>query len=123
MRREKEVTMRSVNRRIGVLAAACLVLGAGAARAGTLEVTVPFSFMVQGQSFPAGEYRVTTEGALVAIRGERTSQPSRFFLAMPATGVAPAGDHPALTFRRYENQYRLADIWESGSYGVVPVKR
>jgi hypothetical protein len=115
--------MRSLITRAGVLAAACVLLGAGTARAGTLEVKVPFSFMVQGRMFPAGDYRVTNGGGVVEIRGERTSQPSLFFLATPSTGVAPAGEHPALTFKRYENQYRLADIWESGSYGIAPVTR
>jgi hypothetical protein len=123
MKRDKEVTMRSFITRAGVVAAACVLLGAATARAGTLDVKVPFSFMVQGRTFPAGEYRVTNGGGVVEIRGERTNQPSLFFLAMPSPGVAPAGDHPTLTFKRYENQYRLADIWESGSYGVMPVAR
>jgi hypothetical protein len=38
-------------------------------------------------------------------------------LTTPAAGKDPSGNKPALTFKRYENQHRLADIWESASQG------
>ena len=57
--------MRSLITKAGILAAAFMVLGTGSARASTLEVKVPFPFVVQGQTLPAGEYRVTDVGGVV----------------------------------------------------------
>ena len=48
--------MRSLIKKAGILAAAFMVLATGPARASTLEVKVPFPFVVHGQTFPAGEY-------------------------------------------------------------------
>jgi hypothetical protein len=100
------------------LIAAVLVAGAaGVARADTLDVKVPFPFVVHGQTLPAGDYRVETEGPVVLLRGEHHNKTTIIFTTMPAAGQDPAGDAPALTFRRGETEYRLADIWESASIG------
>ena len=53
------------------------------------------------------------EGGVVQIRGEKGNHASVFTLTVPAAGRDPAGNSPALTFRRYENHYRLTDIWQS----------
>ena len=53
--------MRSVLRRSMVLAVAFLGLAGATANAAvtdTLEVKIPFAFVVNGQNFPAGQYRV-----------------------------------------------------------------
>ena len=115
--------MQSLIRKAGLLAAAGLVLGAGTARAATLEVKVPFPFVVEGQTLPAGRYRVTNEDGFIQIRGERNNHAAMNILTTPANGHDPAGDRPALTFKREDNQYRLTGIWESGADGLAPVKR
>jgi hypothetical protein len=120
MVREREVTMQSLIRKTGPLAAACVLLGAGSARAATLEVNVPFPFVVEGQTLPAGQYRVMDDGGIVQIRGERGTHVALNFMTTPANGHDPAGERPALTFTRHENQYRLSGIWESGDYGLAP---
>ena len=101
----------------GLIAAALVVSAAGAARADTLDVKVPFPFIVHGQTLPAGDYRVETDGPVVLLRGEHGSKTTIIFTTMPADGQDPAGDAPVLIFRRGETQYRLADIWESASKG------
>jgi hypothetical protein len=101
----------------GLIAGAVVVSAAGAARADTLDVKVPFPFIVHGQTLPAGDYRVETEGPVVLLRGEHGNKTSIIFTTMPAAGQDPAGDAPVLTFRKDETQYRLADIWESASKG------
>ena len=100
-----------------MLAAAFVVCVGGSARAATIEVKVPFPFLVHGQTLPAGEYRVENEGKVVLFRGEKGNTASMFVMTTPAGGHDPAGDKPALSFTRHETQYRLADIWESGSQG------
>ncbi len=101
----------------GLIAAALVVSAAGAARADTLDVKVPFPFIVHGQTLPAGDYRVETEGPVVLLRGEHGNKTTIIFTTMPAEGQDPAGDVPVLTFKKDETQYRLADIWETASKG------
>ena len=48
--------MRTKLLKAGLLTASCLALAAGSARAATLDVKVPFPFVVQGQTLPAGQY-------------------------------------------------------------------
>ena len=115
--------MRSIIRN-SALAAGMILLGAvGTARASTttvLEAKVPFSFMVNGQSFPAGKYLVQrddTSGTVMLIRGEKNNHAAAFVATTPDGGQDPAGSHPALTFSRHENQYRLSSIWQSANDG------
>jgi hypothetical protein len=96
------------------------VFTGGTASAAVVVVKVPFPFVVQGRQFPAGEYRLqrdATDSSVVLIRGEKGNTASMFVLTTPASGQDPAGDQPALTFKRYEKQYRLADVWESAGQG------
>jgi hypothetical protein len=109
--------MRSKLMTVGVLAVACLTLAAGSARASTVEVKVPFPFLVRGQTLPAGRYLVTDDGALVQLRGEKGTHAGLFVLTIPAAGQDPAGSSPALTFKHADNQYQLMGIWDSTTEG------
>src|SRR5690349_20460097 len=110
--------MTSVMKTAGLLAAALVIGVAGSARAATMDVKVPFSFVVRGQTLPAGEYHVENDGAVLIIRGENGTRAAMFALSTPASGQDPAGDAPSLTFTRYETTYRLADVWASHSVGL-----
>jgi hypothetical protein len=81
----------------------------------TIVAKIPFAFVVGGTTLPAGEYEVRTVdagGIVLAIEGR--DNPSKVALATSNTeGIDPAGDEPALVFIHYENQYRLAQIWDS----------
>ena len=113
--------MTTMMRRAAIAAAVLLIGAAGAARAESLDVKVPFPFVVHGQTLPAGDYRVETDGPIVLLRGEHGNRTSVIFTMMPARGQDPAGDAPVLTFTKSEAQYRLADIWESASKGGTVV--
>jgi hypothetical protein len=105
-------------RRTALLAAAVLVLVCGTARASTVEVKVPFPFLVHGQMLPAGQYLVTSAGTgVVEITGERGTRVGMFAMTTPASGHDPAGEKPALTFKKDETLYRLSSIWASGTDG------
>ena len=73
---------------------------------------------MHGKTLPAGEYRVENDGAVVLLRGEKGNRASMVVMTTPTVANNPAGDKPALSFTRYETQYRLVDIWESGSQGL-----
>ena len=113
--------MRSVMKRSALLAAAFLVFAGGTARAAdTVDVKVPFPFVVQGQTLPAGQYRVESDSqdpSVVYIRGEHGTNASILVLTRPADGHDPSGDTPSLTFTRHEKEFRLTDIWQSDRQG------
>jgi hypothetical protein len=103
-----------------LLAAAILVFAGGTASAAVVDVKVPFPFVVKGKQFPAGEYslrRDPMDSSVMFIHGEKGISAGMFVLTTPAAGQDPAGDKPAVTFTRYENQYRLSGIWESQGQG------
>jgi len=117
--------MRSIVTTAGLLAAALFTV-AGSAQASTIDVKVPFPFVVHGQTLPAGAYRVERDDAdpsVVLIRSEKDKAATTVVLTSPAIGHDPAGDKPALTFTRVQNQYRLHDIWNSGTQGVEITNR
>lgn len=103
-----------------LLAAGLVMMAGGAARAATVDARVPFPFTVEGRTMPAGRYLVQrddTDPSVLLIQAENGSKAGMFVLVRPATGRDPAGDTPALTFDRYEDQYRLAGVWESATQG------
>ena len=97
--------MKSIIKRSGLLAAAFVVCIGGSAGAATIEVQVPFPFLVHGTTLPAGEYLVENDGAVVLLRGEKGNKAAIFVMTTPAGGHDPAGDKPALSFTRHESQY------------------
>jgi hypothetical protein len=114
--------MRSAIKKSLVFAVVALGLFAGSAQAQEeMIVKVPFAFVVQGQTLPAGKYvvsRGSEDRSAMVLRGEDANSKSiAIVMTMPADGHDPAGDKPALTFSRFENQYRLSTIWESASEG------
>jgi hypothetical protein len=40
-------------------------------------------------------------------------------LTVPTGGHDPIGDQPALLFVRYENEYRLSQVWPSSTEGLA----
>ena len=109
-------------RKSSLFAVAFLVMFAGSARAQEiLTVKVPFPFVVGSEHFPAGHYDILAPGdnqGVVSIRGT-DNRSAAFALTISADGGDPAGDQPALLFKRYENGYRLSQIWESSTEGLV----
>jgi len=111
----RSVTTRTT--RAALLAAGFLVFACGTARAESLDVKIPFAFIVRGQTLPAGEYRMereSTASPAVLIRGEKGIKVNLFVMTMPATGQAPTNEEPVLIFTRDQNRYQLTDIWDSG---------
>ena len=112
--------MLSILKKSSVAAAVLVLLGSGTARAGTIEVKVPFSFVVNGQTLPAGEYFLERQGIdVMFIRGEKTSAPGVFVMTEPASGNDPAGSKPSLTFKPHQKEHELVGIWESHDQGFT----
>jgi hypothetical protein len=102
-----------------VLAAVLLGVCAGSAHAQEMVVArVPFPFAIRGQQFAAGRYLVSTEEGLVTVRGI-DNVGGVAALTVPTGGEDPIGDQPALVFIRYENEYRLSQVWPSSTEGFA----
>ena len=109
--------MGTILKTSSLAAAVLLGLFAGTSHAqDRVNARVPFSFVVGTKEFPAGRYEFTTSQELLTIRG-RDNGKGMFTIVNPAGGRGPRGDEPVLIFSRYENTYRLTDIWNSDTRG------
>ena len=115
--------MRSIIGNAVLAAGAILLCAAGTAQAGistVLEAKVPFPFVVNGQTFPAGTYTVQRDdmsSSVLLIRGEKNNHAAAFVATTPDGGHDPAGSQPTMQFKRHETQYRLASVWQSENMG------
>jgi len=76
-----------------------------------LIAKVPFSFTVENQRFPAGEYRFSTTGtSRMLIEGALGTAP-KLFLALPAESPASDSKGPRLVFHRYGSRLYLSSLW------------
>jgi hypothetical protein len=107
--------------RVAMFAVVGMFAFAAVAHAGTLEVKVPFPFMVGGQKMPAGEYRIerdaTMPSSVVLIRGEHGNTATLFVQTVELTGEKPAGVRPALVFVSDEVGMRLTQVWGTAKIG------
>lgn len=108
----------------GLLGALALVaLTAGTASAGdVLEAKIPFPFVVNGKSFPAGQYTIERAGMgsepVFLIRSERGDSHSAFVAARPTDRhTTVPSDMPALQFKKHDNQYQLSAVWAAPDQG------
>jgi len=112
----------SVVRKVPVFAAMLLGFFVSTARAqGVVVARIPFAFVVGDSTLPAGRYEIRpmddVGGTVVAIEGKDNPSEGAFAVTNPAGGRDPIGDEPALVFTHDENQYRLAEIWDSSNEG------
>jgi hypothetical protein len=79
---------------------------------GDMKVDVPFSFVVEGQTLPAGHYIVkNSDEAHIRIVG---SNPPGVYVATHAA-VRSASDGSKLVFHRYGDTYFLSAVWVTGN--------
>ena len=111
--------MSSVIKR-AIVAVVVLLASAVAAQAETLEVKVPFAFIVGSTQMPAGTYRLERDSSrpsVMLIRGEHGNSAQAFVLTTPLKGGSPVRDEPALVFVPDETANRLTQVWGSPTTG------
>jgi hypothetical protein len=101
-----------------LIAAVLALLGTTAASAQTInvEASVPFSFIVNRATLPAGEYTLKSmdeQGAALAIR-DLNSKTANLVLSNTCSSRKSASQ-TKLLFHRYGNSYFLSQIWTEGS--------
>jgi hypothetical protein len=77
----------------------------------SLLVKVPFSFTVEHQQLPAGEYRIQAIAPKSLSVRSTDGKYLATVLTMPVKGKAPE-TNGAIVFHRYGNKYFLAQVWE-----------
>jgi hypothetical protein len=105
--KHKALLVFTVSSLCGILAAP---LGAQS-MSSPLQANIPFDFAVRGKTLPAGTYTVVglPAAGLVQVRQSSGAHESVYFNTIDSK-MSAAGDQPALAFRRYGNQYFLAEI-------------
>ena len=100
---------------VGVLSL-LLVAGSAFAQSGELRFSIPFNFIVNRTTLPAGDYMVSTMGGggqVLVIRGTNVSAAT----AINANHVQ--ANRPSkttkLVFRHYGDRYFLSQVWKEGN--------
>jgi hypothetical protein len=92
-----------------------------AAQAETIEVKVPFAFLVGSQKMPAGVYRIergeSMPSSVVLIQGKQGNRAQLFVQTTPLVGANPATDKPVLVFVPDETAQRLVQVWDGANSG------
>jgi hypothetical protein len=102
---------------LSVIGALSIAVFAGLS--GKLTANVPFDFTVNGKTLPAGQYTVeqgNTQNTLV-IRNWETKQ---VIGAIAQNCEVSAGSKPQLIFRRYGDQYFLAQVIDGARGSELP---
>jgi hypothetical protein len=117
----KNVVARGVAK-LGLLAAMMIIAASVSANAQSLNyrltANIPFDFSVGGEKLPAGKYWInraqqSNGDTVVQIRStDLHSNLVRF--TIPVLASTPA-KNSSLVFRRYGDEYFLAEIWPMGS--------
>jgi hypothetical protein len=123
--------MRSVFRMGTVFAGAILLGAAGSAQAGmdtVVKATVPFAFVVNGKTMPAGKYRIQRDDlspSLLLVQGDEKSNHTAAFVLSIADGGndRAAASKPVLKFSHVENTYQLTGVWDSPDDGIDVLTR
>jgi hypothetical protein len=106
-------TMKKVLGCLSMAALAVLLAAPVSAQTLSLRASVPFDFVVNGHTLPAGDYlisQVNAERFLTVRNVSGGATPIVVTISVPGT-TAAAGE-ASLTFHRYGSDYFLAQIWD-----------
>ena len=112
--------MKNFCKFLGLMGALALgtTMASAASAADSIRVNVPFSFVVAGRVFPAGQYTVQqTDSGVILVQGNKTSGIALSYPAAPAKGDSV----PALHFTANNGQEYLAGVDGYSTARGVPV--
>jgi hypothetical protein len=81
----------------------------------SLKANIPFNFVVNGKTLPAGEYTVQSMGSERALSIRNSDQAAKSLVLANACESMRPVDRTKLVFRRYGDQYFLARVWIGGN--------
>lgn len=94
-----------------LLAAAIVVLSVPV-QAADVRFNIPFSFTVNEATLPPGTYQLSTERAILTIRGF-----ARGAMTLSNNLESREATTPKLVFHRYGDEYILRQVWTGGTSG------
>ena len=101
---------------IAVVTLGLMLAAPALAQTASMKVNVPFDFIVNGKTLPAGEYQVdtlSTSASTIAIRNAEKS--AKLVALTNGCESSEAADNSKLVFHRYGSEYFLAQVWTGGS--------
>jgi len=104
--------MKSSRFMISVAATLFVLLASAVGQTGAIHANVPFAFTVEKHSLPAGDYRVSIEGARLLV--SRIDGAGTAYVMTNPAGGAKKDMSPRLVFHRYGNQHFLSQAWITG---------
>ena len=104
--------MKSSRFMISVAATLFVLLASAVAQTGSVRAKVPFAFTVEKLTMPAGDYRVSIEGARLLV--SRIDGAGTAYVMTNAAGGAKKDTSPRLVFHRYGNYHFLSQAWITG---------
>jgi hypothetical protein len=118
---EKEVAMRTPLFSLVILLSGLFLLTAGTVYAedNRVQVDVPFAFTVADKVFPADAYIAARLHLFSPVLCLGTPDlPAQIMFTTNSLGTAPNREvKPRFVFRRYGDQYFLAQVWLGGAVG------
>ncbi len=107
-----------MKRNYTILAALVLMVisavGSANAQTSSIHISIPFDFVVENQTLPAGEYNIQPSvGGRVLLRSHDGAAATTV-LTMPVKSQQ-ASSETKLVFKRYGDQYFLSQVWSQGA--------
>ncbi|SRR5258708_27589110 len=98
---------------------AVFMVGDSVAQTIRMKAAVPFEFIVNGSTLPAGQYTIqsfgTADGRTLLVRNTDADQKATINgIGMESLNAVK---ETKLVFHRYGNRYFLAQVWIAGSQG------
>lgn len=84
------------------------------ASASEMNCRVPFSFIVNGATLPAGAYSLSTANGAVYVRG---SERSAFVMSTPALKTPDRSGRGTVVFLKTGDRYHLIEVWSGDGRG------
>lgn len=100
-----------------IMLLAVTMVGESMAQTIRMKANVPFDFVVNGSSLPAGEYTIQSFGAMDGrtLRVGKTGSHQGALVNTVDMDMAKASRQTKLIFHRYGDRYFLAQVWIEGS--------
>ena len=107
-----------MKRNYTILAALVLMVisavGSANAQTSSINISIPFDFVVENQTLPAGEYSIQSAvGGRIMLRSHDGANATTV-LTLPVKSQQ-ASSETKLVFKRFGDQYFLSQVWSQGA--------
>ena len=107
-KKEAVVAKRMFSLIVGAIALVALAPFSVTTSAQEMTCRVPFGFIVNGRTLPAGQYSVANNNGMLIVRGERDGA---MVLGIPAGRQNEQSTRASLVFLKTGTRYDLSEIW------------